>query len=130
MSMYVKELEPSDLSKGTVLLPGLLVIDFYADWCGPCKALAPHFAEVASEMEGVRFLKANIEKLPELAHQFSIRSVPTILVLEDGAELSRTVGGMSAADLRGSLKLIFESSPSERKRKGQIKINATRCSCC
>jgi len=126
MNNTVKELESSDLSKGG-LTSGLTVVDFYADWCGPCKAFAPNFHQVASELSGkIQFAKANIDKVQDLAQQFSVRSIPTILILKDGKELTRAVGGMSAADLRDQLNNVIEQKASTIGVKAQTK----KCACC
>ena len=127
MSSIIKELESSDLSKAG-LTSGLTVVDFYADWCGPCKAFAPNFHQVASELgTSIKFAKANIDKVQELAQSFSVRSIPTVLILKDGKELTRAVGGMSVADLRQQLNSVLEPKASSG---GSSKIQAKNCSCC
>lgn len=68
------------------------VIDFYADWCGPCKMFAPVFEELASEVSDVVFCKVNVDNEEELARKFGVMSIPTIVVLKDGKQTAQNVG--------------------------------------
>ena len=74
-----------------------LLIDFWAAWCGPCKAMAPQFERAAATLEPhFRLLKVDIDQSPDVAGRFSIRSVPTLLFLKNGKEIARTAGAMNA----------------------------------
>ena len=76
------------------------LIDFYADWCGPCKMLAPVIEELAREVEpGVLVGKVNVDEAPGIASRFGVMSIPTVVVLKDGEEKQRTVGFTSKAKL-------------------------------
>jgi thioredoxin 1 len=77
--------------------PGLIVIDFYAQWCGPCKKMMPFLQELAAAFKDVQFLKVDIEQAPALAEYFKVSSMPTILFIKQG-EIKSTVIG---ADLAG-----------------------------
>jgi thioredoxin 2 len=78
-----------------------LVVDFWAPWCGPCIAMAPHFDKVAHELEpNMRFAKLNTQDEPEPAARFGIRSIPTTIVFRGGKTLARQSGSMDAATLR------------------------------
>jgi thioredoxin 2 len=72
-----------------------LIVDFWADWCGPCKQFAPVFAQAARQLEpGVRLAKIDTEAEPALAQRFGIRSIPTLIAFRQGREVSRMAGAL------------------------------------
>ena len=68
------------------------VVDFYADWCGPCKMFAPVFEELATEVSDAVFCKVNVDNEEELAQRFGVMSIPTVIVLKDGKQVAQNVG--------------------------------------
>src|SRR5216110_3639467 len=81
---------------------GLLMIDFWAKWCGPCRAIAPVLEELAEASEGrVTLMKVNVDENPGLAARYGIRSIPTILFFKEGALVDRVVGAAPKAVLQG-----------------------------
>ena len=73
-------------AKGTVL------VDFWAAWCGPCRMLSPVVDEVAAELSEVKVGKVNIDEQPDLAAQFDVMSIPTLVVFKDGKAVNQSVG--------------------------------------
>ena len=78
-----------------------VVVDFWAEWCGPCKMMAPEFANAASQRPDIRFVKVDTEDGPEASMQYNIRSIPTLALFRGGREVARVSGAMPASRLLG-----------------------------
>ena len=88
--MEVKEIEAKDLEES--IKEGKALVDCYATWCGPCKMMAPIIDEVAKEIDSVNFYKVDIDNAPEVADQYEIFSIPTLLLFENGELKNKSVG--------------------------------------
>jgi len=87
-----------DRHVGRTSLP--VVVDFWAPWCGPCLAMAPFFEQVSRKFSSkLRFAKLDTEAQPAIAGRFDIRSIPTLILFRDGAEIARQPGAMDASQL-------------------------------
>ncbi|MGA2869989.1 MAG: thioredoxin [Verrucomicrobiota bacterium] len=81
-----------------------VLVDFWAEWCGPCKMIAPVLDELATEYQGkVKIGKVNVDDYQNLAAQYGIRSIPTLLVLKNGQVAEQMIGAKSKRDLKASL---------------------------
>ena len=91
MSEYMKLVEEQDFE--ATVASGVVLVDFYADWCGPCKMMSPILEDVAKEMDGkALFIKLDTDRSQSLAAKFQITSIPTLVVLKNGQEVGRSVG--------------------------------------
>lgn len=78
---------------------GRILVDFYADWCGPCKMMG-----TVLETMDENILKVNVDKFPEIARQFGIMSIPTLMIFEEGKVVAKNIGFMTKEDLTEFLK--------------------------
>ena len=80
-----------------------VILDFWAAWCGPCKMVSPLVDEIALENADIKVGKINVDEQPELAAKFGVMSIPTLVVIENGKEVNRSIGAMPKANI---LKLV------------------------
>lgn len=81
-----------------------VLLDFYATWCGPCRMVSPIVDEIAAENPHVVVGKINVDEEPELAQQFGVASIPTLVVLKNGVEVNRRVGAAPKAQILAMLE--------------------------
>lgn len=100
MSDKIKHVGDADFDREVLQSAEPVLVDFWAPWCGPCKMMAPHFAQAALRLEpAVRLLKVDTERSQDLAGQFAIRSIPTLALFRGGREIARQSGAMDAGRL-------------------------------
>ena len=79
---------------------GLVLVDFYADWCGPCKMIAPVLDELATELEGTaKIVKVNVDNCSAISSQYQVMSIPKLILFKDGQIVQQTVGFQPKASL-------------------------------
>lgn len=85
-----------------------VLVDFWAEWCGPCRAIAPVLEELSGEMTGrLKIVKVNVDEAPDLAQQYGIRSIPTLLVVKGGQVAGQMVGAMPKAALKAKVESMI-----------------------
>ena len=78
---------------------GIILVDFWAGWCGPCKVLGPTLEEVSNELEDITILKVDVDNNPELSTEYSVRNIPVVYAIKDGKQLDKFVGAKSKEDI-------------------------------
>ena len=81
-----------------------VLVDFYADWCGPCRMLSPIIEEIAKENDEYEFVKVNVDDCPDVSRKYGIMSIPTLIVFENEVEKKKTLGFHSLDEVKEFLK--------------------------
>lgn len=101
--MAVSKLNEASFDNEVLKKEGTVLVDFYADWCGPCKMLAPVIDEIAEQRTDVTVGKVNVDSCPGIASAYGVMSIPTLIVFKNGKEHIRTVGVRSKQEILSML---------------------------
>lgn len=104
MNEQVLEIGSENFQKEVLESDKKVLVDFYADWCGPCKRLSPIIEEIAGEEEQVKFVKLNIDDAQDIAIEYQVMSIPTLVIFENGKEVNRSVGLIDKEKLKELIK--------------------------
>lgn len=96
----IKEITGDTFEQEVTNVEGLVLVDFWAPWCGPCKMLAPLFEELNNENADVTFVKLNVDQSPRYAAKYRVSSIPTLLAFKNGQVVDQLVGFRPKADLQ------------------------------
>ena len=96
----VKEIAQEEFNSIVKNSTGKVLVDCYAEWCGPCRMLSPIVDEVAEEVNSCTFYKLNVDEAEEISTEYQIMSIPTLLLFENGELKNKSVGFMSKEDLK------------------------------
>jgi thioredoxin 1 len=97
--MAVMKVNKESFETEVLKAEGMVLVDFFADWCGPCKMLSPIVDEVAEENTDIKVCKINVDEEPELAMRYNVMSIPTLVVIQNGEEVNKSVGLVSKEDI-------------------------------
>ena len=107
MSEHIHYVTDATFTKEVLQAQGPVLLDFWAEWCGPCKMLAPLLHELAEEYDGVcKVGKVNVDEQMELAMRFQVSSIPMLVVFKDGQPVAKTVGYRSKEELNELLRSV------------------------
>lgn len=82
-----------------------VLVDFWAEWCGPCQMLLPTIEELADEVENAKICKVNVDEQPDLAKRYGIMSIPTLVVIKDGKTVNKVVGARTKEEIKQMLNI-------------------------
>ncbi len=100
MSDNVKDIGVNDFENSVINGSGLVLVDFWAPWCGPCRMVAPVLEELARQFQGkLKVYKVNVDNNGELAMQYQVKGIPTLIMFKDGKIVAQHVGASSKAEL-------------------------------
>ena len=102
--MEVLKINSQDFEKEVLQSEKPVLVDFFADWCGPCKMLSPIVDEVASENSDIKVVKVNIDESQDLAMKYQVMSIPTLVVIKEGKEINRSVGLIDKSEVISLIK--------------------------
>ena len=101
---FVQEIASSEFENEVLNSDKKVLVDFYATWCGPCKIISPIIEEVAKENPEVKFVKVDIDANQELAEKYEVVYIPTLVVIENGKEITKSVGAISKEEILNLIK--------------------------
>ncbi len=102
------ELTTANFDEKVLQAKGLVVVDFWAVWCGPCKMMSPIVDELAGELDGITVGKVNVDENPDLARQFNILSIPTFIIFRSGQVVEQFSGSMNKEMLKEKITKHIE----------------------
>lgn len=102
--MTVINIEEKDFNKKVLSSNKKVLVDFYADWCGPCKMISPIIEKLSDEITDCDFVKINVDNAENISRQYGVMSIPTLIVFENGKEVKKSIGLKSNTELKEFLK--------------------------
>ena len=105
MGTYTKDTSDSQFEKDVINSPTPILVDFWAEWCGPCRALSPKLEEVAQELNGqIAIMKVNVDENPQTPSTYGVRGIPTLILFKDGREVAQLVGNRGKDEIMKMIK--------------------------
>lgn len=107
--MAISQVKNDSFQQEVLNYKGTVLVDFYADWCGPCKVVSPILDELAESMKNIKFAKVNVDENQELAAKYSVFSIPTFLIFKDGEVKNQFVGAHSKEGFEEEIEKVTTS---------------------
>ena len=102
--MEVIKVTSQNFEEEVIKSENLVLVDFYADWCGPCKMLSPIVDQIAEENNDIKVVKVNVDDSQDLAMKYQVMSIPTLVVIKEGKEINRSVGLRDKSEILNMIK--------------------------
>lgn len=103
--MSVEIINKENFNEKVLNQEGIVLVDFWAEWCSPCRMMLPIIEEFAGEQEQIKVCKVNVDDNPELASQYNVMSIPTFIIFKNGKEEKRLVGTQGKEDLEEAINI-------------------------
>ena len=94
---------------------GVVLVDFWAEWCGPCRVLGPTLQTVSEDADDVTVVKVNVDENSELSAEYSVRSIPTVIVFKNGEQVDKFVGNKSESEIKSIIEKNSEDNTKEEE---------------
>ena len=107
--MAIAHLDKNNFETEVLKNKGVVLVDFYAPWCGPCKTTGPIIEELAEEMKEVKFVKIDVDQNQELSSQYQVFSIPTFLIFKDGQVVNQFVGALGREGFLAEINKVTSS---------------------
>ena len=123
MSELIGEINDDDFDRVVLQSERPVLVDFWAPWCGPCRALAPTLEEVATaRLNRARVVKLNVDTSPISAERFTVRAIPTLILFKNGQEVERLLGTVSRAEITRKIDHHIEAEANEEGDHGNTTV--------
>ena len=123
MSELVREVKDDNFTQVVLQSERTVLVDFWAPWCGPCRALAPTLEEVAAaRVDRARVVKLNVDTSPISAERFAVRAIPTLILFKNGREVERLLGAASRSEIMRKIDHYMEAEANEEGEHGNTTV--------
>ncbi len=102
--MGVTNVNSENFKKEVLENEGKVIVDFYADWCGPCKMMSPVIDKIAEEVENIKVCKLNVDDAQDIAEEYEVMSIPTIMIFSNGEIIEKFIGLTSKQEIMDAIK--------------------------
>lgn len=107
--MAVTQVDKNNFQEEVINYKGIVMVDFYATWCGPCKMTGPIIDDLSEEMKNIKFIKVDVDANSELSSQYNVFSIPTFIIFKDGKAVNQFVGALGKEAFLSEINKVISS---------------------